>query len=333
MAMSRTALRVKAIAMILLAVASILAHAQTPERLTFRSYTPQDYADILNARYLKHPVDLDGFLALPTATGQVPAVVIIPGSGGFQAWMQNLVARRLNEAGIATFIVDSFTARGVKETSTNQATVPMASSVTDGFAALQFLAAHPKIDPLRIGITGFSRGGTVALFTQERKFLQAMNLKELQFAAHLPFYPGCSTTILNPTPTSAPTLVLMGEKDDYTPATQCIPFIDRLRLAGAKASARIVAGAHHGWVSDAPGVTWLGRVQNYGVCNASIDDGGVIREKTSGATSEEGWASFATKVWKSCGKYGAHYGVTEPAREDSLKEMVRFFNESLAKRP
>ena len=309
------------------------AYAQSPEKLSFHSYTPQDYADLFNERHLKHPVDIEGYLVVPPSQGKVAAVVIVPGSGGFQAWMQHLVANRLNNVGIATLIIDSFTARGVKETSTNQANVPMAASVTDGFAALQKLATDPRIDASRIGITGFSRGGTVAMFTQELKFLQAMKLKDLQFAAHLPFYPGCSTTILNPAPTNAPALYLMGEKDDYTPAAQCLPFIESLRSRNAKVGFKVLAGAHHGWVSDASSVTYLGRVQNFGACNATIDDRGVIREKTTGATSEEGWATFATKVWKSCGKYGAHYGVTEPAREDSLKEMVQFFSQALAQRP
>jgi dienelactone hydrolase len=305
---------------------SFCAIGQTSQQFVFRSHTPQDYADILSGRYKSHPVDIHGLLTLPDGATRSPAVVIVPGSGGVKPWMQALVAKRLNDVGIATLIIDSFTARGVKETATDQATVPMAASVADGIAALDALSRRPDIDAQRIGITGFSRGGAVAMFTQEKTFLSGLGLKDRQFAAHLPFYPACSTTIETPEPTAAPALYLMGEKDDYTPFTQCGPFIERLNSAGAKVQSQVVPGAHHGWVSDTLQVVYLPRVQTFGACNALIDKRGVIRERVSGATSEEGWTAFATKVWKTCGKYGAHFGASEPARESSLKEMVNFFS-------
>ena len=58
-------------------------------------------------------------------------------------------------------------------------------------------------------------------------------------------------------------------------------------------------------------------------------DTGVIRELSSGATTSEGWTAFVTKVWKSCGKYGANYGVNETARDEALKDMVQFFSDAL----
>ena len=139
--------------------AHLSASAQTPEKITIKSHTPQDYADIFSGRYKQAPVDISGFLTLPVGRGKFPAVVIVPGSGGYQQWMQDSFAKQLNEAGIATLIVDGFTGRGVKETGSNQGTVPMAASVIDGFAALQALSKRPEIDVKRVGVTGFSRGG------------------------------------------------------------------------------------------------------------------------------------------------------------------------------
>lgn len=118
----------------------------------------------------------------------------------------------------------------------------------------------------------------------------------------------------------------MGEKDDYTPASQCAPFIDRLRAAGGNVKSKVFPDAHHGWVSDARAVTYQPRVQVFARCDGRIDDVGVIRELTSGATSADGWNAFVAKVWKSCGKFGANYGVNESARKEALDDMVNFFS-------
>ena len=302
---------------------------QTVEKIVIKSHTPQDFSDILTGKYLQAPVEIHGYLFIPASGGKFPAVVIGPGSGGYKQWMQDLVARKLNDVGIATLILDSFTGRGVTETATNQGNVPTAATVIDGFAALKALAARPEIDTTKVGITGFSRGGTVAMFTPEKKLLNAMGMQGLQYAAHLPMYPACSTTFEKPDHTSAPILFLMGEKDDYTPASQCAPFIDRLKLTGANVHSKIYPNAHHGWVSDSMQVSYLPRIQVFSKCDGRIDDSGVIREINSGATSSEGWTIFVSKVWKSCGKYGANYGVNIKARDDSLEDMVTFFRNAL----
>ncbi|HET8533473.1 MAG TPA: dienelactone hydrolase family protein [Methylomirabilota bacterium] len=87
--------------------------------------------------------------------------MIAHGSGGVDtreaAW-----ADRLGALGFSTFVVDSFTPRNVRETATDQARLPTAANVADAMAALRLLATHPRIDPDRIGIVGFSKGGQVA---------------------------------------------------------------------------------------------------------------------------------------------------------------------------
>ena len=313
-------------------ISPLISFAQVPEKITIKSHTPQDYAEILNGKYRQAPVDIFGYLALPKGQGKFPAVVIIPGSGGYQQWMQDTLANRLNEIGIGTLIVDSFTGRGVSETATNQATVPMAASVIDGFAALQVLAERPEIDASKIGVTGFSRGGVVSMFTQDRRLVDATIGKNMQFAAHLPFYPGCATTFDKPAPTSAPALFLMGEKDDYTPASQCLSYVARLKSAGAQVSSKIYSGAYHGWISDVKQVTYVPRLQVYSQCDLRINDSGLIRDINSGASTADGWGSFVAAIWKKCGKSGAHYGANESAKKESLTDMVTFFGETLAKK-
>jgi dienelactone hydrolase len=124
----------------------------------------------------------------------------------------------------------------------------------------------------------------------------------------------------------------MGEKDDYTPAAQCITYVERLKSGGAKVDSKIYPGAYHGWISDAKNVVYLPRVQVFSKCDMRIDDVGVIRELGSGANTLQGWSAFVSNVWKTCGKSGANYGANESAKQSSLLDMVSFFSPILLRR-
>ena len=85
-------------------------------------------------------------------------------------------ARQLAAVGVATLIVESFSARGVGTSLANQSSISTAQSVRDAYAALGYLAAQAYVDPARIGIMGMSRGGSVAL--------RAVDHRGAQFIAH-----------------------------------------------------------------------------------------------------------------------------------------------------
>lgn len=64
------------------------------------------------------PVTIAGHLRFPqVASGRVPAVILQHGSSGSNA-RDELWAKTFNEIGIATFLVDSFSGRGLVRTST-----------------------------------------------------------------------------------------------------------------------------------------------------------------------------------------------------------------------
>lgn len=293
----------------------------------FQSHNPEDYSTIITGKYRQQAVTVHGKLVLPEdAAARVPAVIIMPGSGGVAPWMDDYFAGALHRAGIATFRVDSFSGRGVVETATDQARVSMAASVMDGFNALRFLASQPGVDISRVGITGFSRGGVVAMFTAEERLRQAALPPELKFAAHLPFYPGCVTQWENPRPTTAPMLMLLGGSDDYTVATHCLAYAERLKKLGAKVNTIVYPNAHHGWVSDAS-LTRI-NVTTFNDCELKIRDDGVIVDLKTGADSRKGWQQLVQQVTASCAGRGATYGGNPTARTKALDDMVRFFRSS-----
>ena len=95
--------------------------------------------------------------------GRLPVIVLQHGSGGMganvEAW-----ARELNAMGLSTFALDGFTGRGLTQVSTDQALLGRLNFILDIYRSLDILAKHPRVDPERIVLMGFSRGGQAALY-------------------------------------------------------------------------------------------------------------------------------------------------------------------------
>jgi len=192
-------------------------------------------------------VTIAGELRFPQgAGGQLPAVILQHGSGGPNA-RDELWAKTFNEMGIASFLVDSFSGRGIVSTSTNQALLGRLNMVLDAYRAFDVLANHSRIDPGRIAVMGFSRGGQSTLYSSMKRFQQMWNPRAA-FAAYIPLYASCSTTFIGDTDLSpAPIRQFHGSADDYVPVAQCRPYFERLRAAGRDVQLTEYPDAHHSY--------------------------------------------------------------------------------------
>jgi dienelactone hydrolase len=192
-------------------------------------------------------VTIAGELRIPQgASGRLPAVILEHGSagptGGAELWAKNF-----NEMGIASFLVDSFSGRGIVSTSADQALLGRLNMVLDGYRAFEVLANHPRIDPARIAVMGFSRGGQAALYASLKRFHQSWNKSGAEFAAYIPFYPDCMTTFVSSDTevTDRPIRIFHGAADDYNPAAPCKAYAERLRGAGRDVQLTEYPDAHH----------------------------------------------------------------------------------------
>ncbi|HJT62236.1 MAG TPA: dienelactone hydrolase family protein, partial [Burkholderiales bacterium] len=211
---------------------------------------------------------LYGHLFRPAAKGRAPAMVIVQGFGGVSDAREGFWARELAAFGVASLVVESFTARGVGSSIDDQSRVSTAQGLRDAYAALGYLAQQAFVDPRRIGVMGMSWGGTVALRAADRR----RQGDGPGFAASIPLYPGCVAQYRNPRP-GAPLLVLIGERDDYTGIGSCLDYVKRIRAAGGAAQLKLYPGAHHGFDGDAREV-FRPQAQNYRDCVLYIEDDG-----------------------------------------------------------
>ncbi len=160
------------------------------EVIEYKSGTPAGFRQFTTRNYAIDSVTIKAFLTLPDhVQGQVPAMVVVHGSGGVTDSREGEWARRLKEIGVAALVIDSFGPRGISETATDQSKLSFSVNVADALNALKALASDPRIDKNRIGIIGFSKGGSVALVTALEVVRKSIITDSLMFAIHVSLYP------------------------------------------------------------------------------------------------------------------------------------------------
>lgn len=177
------------------------------------------------------PATVGGELRIAQGSGRLPVVVLMHGSSGVGAAMEPWV-HSLNAMGISTLVIDGFTGRGLTVVGPNQALLGRLNLIVDIYRSLEILAHHPRVDPERIALMGFSRGGQAALFASLDRFNELWNKSGIRFAAYIPFYPDCSTSYVGDTEVAdKPIRIFHGTPDDYNPVASCKAYVSRLQEA------------------------------------------------------------------------------------------------------
>ena len=292
----------------------------------FESVTPRQIIDFVK----RAPADkavVTGMLSLPRqAKGLVPAVVILHGSLGINPgeWMW---AKRMNELGYASFVVDSFSGRNIAETEKDQTRLSMAADIADGYAALRLLATHPAIDPKRIAVMGFSRGGVAALYSSLEPFRKGVIDDGLRFAAHVAFYPSCGIRYASNHLDGAPVLMLLGGKDDYTPAAPCLDYADALKAKGARVAVKVYPDAYHAFDRFTP-LRAVPSATSARLCHGEydLDSGRFTMAGGEGAVIGDA----ARRAAQACLSRGVTIGGDPAGREQSPAQVAAFLKAAFA---
>jgi dienelactone hydrolase len=209
-----------------------------------------------------------------------PAVVALHGCGGlfdragttFDPRYLDYVAR-LHQAGFHVLLPDSFGSRGSGSICTvpnDKRSITVETRRGDALAAVDWLASRPEVDPRRIVMLGWSNGATTALSAMNA----ARPAHARNVAAAIVLYPGCSSFLKAPFRLERPTLMLLGEQDDWTPPEPCSRLADRARQAqpGLEIDVHLYSDSRHGFDSTQP-VRFRPNVPN-GVSREGVHSGG-----------------------------------------------------------
>lgn len=186
-------------------------------------------------------------LSIPDTAARAPAMVIIHGSGGIKLERERRYVAEINALGVATLLVDSFKARSITTTVGDQRSGDIDDTILDAAGGLILLASDQRIVASKIGIVGFSRGGSVALYTSLRHFPARYTQGKLAFALHVPFYPWAGRRYQDMTTTSAPIRILLGAADTQVGINPCLAAAREMKRCGGDIDWRIFPNAPHGW--------------------------------------------------------------------------------------
>ena len=236
--------RALALSLALLAAARV---AQAEEKVSFPSLDGAGNAPLVLTA-----------LWFPVAAAPAPAVALFHGCGGAFDRSGQLNRRMreyaalFNRAGYHVLIVDSLTPRYETELCTQRVgsrRVTQSNRRLDALGAVAYLAERADVDAKKIGLVGWSNGGSTVLSATNLRHRDVATA-QTQPAFAVAFYPGCEADLKRGYEAAAPLLMLVGQSDDWTPPGSCHALARE--AGGAMPEIEGYAGAYHGFDSDAP---------------------------------------------------------------------------------
>lgn len=201
------------------------------------------------------PIDdgqLDGVLYRPAGEGPFPAIVALHGCGGLWREPGKLSSRhadwgeRLAAAGFIVLMPDSYGSRklgsqcGVKELTVRSSR----ERVADASAARHWLQTRADVKNEAVMLLGWSGGGSTILAAIRTDRRPAD--RNPDFAKAAAFYPSCRTQSESQAFSARlPTLILMGDADDWTPPGPCDFLARSAQARGEAVELVLYPGALH----------------------------------------------------------------------------------------
>lgn len=195
---------------------------------------------------------LDGVMYRPEGPGPFPAIVAMHGCGGLWRDADGLSTRhsdwgeRLVAAGFIVLMPDSYGSRGLgSQCGVKDVTIRASRErVGDAMAARRWLQERPDVQRDAISLLGWSGGGSTILAAIRTDRRPADRRPD--FSRAVAFYPGCRTQSESRSfEARLPTLILMGDADDWTPPAPCDFLAKAARARGEAVQLVLYPGAVH----------------------------------------------------------------------------------------
>jgi carboxymethylenebutenolidase len=168
--------------------------------------------------------------------------------------------RRWTEAGYVALLVDGFGPRGYPQGFPRHSYENRPAELDevtirplDAYGALAYLRSRPDVMPDRVGLQGWSNGGSAAITTMALRAPGATTMTaSTGFRAALAFYPACGLKgQFDDTPFRpyAPVMVFHGTADEEVSYKRCAALVERSRENGGKVWIKTYEGATHSFDS------------------------------------------------------------------------------------
>ncbi len=311
-------------------------------KIYFETHSPFDFQVIL-AGIESTPTTGLGYLTFPQdKTDNLPAMVILPGSGGIKPGREHEYASFLNANGVAALVIEYYEARGLSEEVNyliRTGSVTEFDLITDAFAALELLSTHPGIDASRIGVMGFSYGGMATRLAMDDRIREALAPEHPGFAVHIDVYGPCFQDLGTKKTNGAPLLTLRGTNDASNDLEACTLRENQLRDIGVDVQAIVYEGAGHAWENDQAeffssespylaGCEW-----NYDAAGVPLLNGEPLVDYGANAPRAQRIAERLISSTKlgDCVQYGYLIGRNEQVREQAYSDALEFLQRELIK--
>lgn len=191
-----------------------------------------------------------------SANGQASrgTVIALHGCGGLYATTgsrkgqlnarHQAMADLLVAEGYNAVFPDSLTPRGETELCTQKIgtrKIDQTERRADVLGTLAWVATQPWAEPSRIALLGWSHGGSAVLSATDtmRAGVRGQPVKP---AVAVAFYPGCSAALKSGYKPNTTLVLMLGEKDDWTPPAPCVALG---QAVGAEVN--LYADSYHGF--------------------------------------------------------------------------------------
>jgi dienelactone hydrolase len=269
-------------------------------KIEYTSYNVFTQNDLHNGLSDNEQIQAYGYMEIPKynqckGIEKFPVMFLIHHSGGkiFPSYKW-----QLHQQCVATFEPYVFKSRGYDRNYNDPDAeiqwVTETQGAVDTLQALDVVAKLSNVDADKIGIVGWSYGGTVTVEAQNMFNIKALNTKN-RFAFHLAYYPYCYHYDDTET-TDAPMTIFKGDKDTIS-YTQCDERVDMIDKPNKQQI--VYANATHNFDGDA--MEWDNLAEVGPACRIHTDSQGVETVRPSdnpdewiNLTANGGW--FGDKI-------------------------------------
>jgi dienelactone hydrolase len=289
-----------------------IAYSQTSVNFTGRDAKFSTQLENSKAVGWNSEINISSMLYMPSSASsnnKVPAVIILHGSGGIREEREVFFAEQFVKKGYAALIVETYRSRNNSANITN---VSALAQVSDAYSALDFLVHNDLIDKNKISTIGFSMGGYTGYFLTDNSLKLALTTTANTFAGHISFYQGCQMTFVEPNPTSAKFLTILGEKDDMVNIEDCVADFEHRKSKGASIEYHVLKGASHAWEFNTV-KQFDSRAPNRKNCKMQIKKDGTLQ-----------WWSAQANSYVTCQTFGYTIGYDKVAQQQSQNIAFEF---------